>query len=231
MPLTYGLYPNSMLKEEHVFRALIKQRQKYTLDEVVARVVRRSPALTDAAVRGTLDLFMEEVSGILENGGSVITPLFKAQCSILGKFAGPDDYFQTNRHQVKVNLSPGSFLNEMAKRVRPHKGEGHLPRPLIKSFTDMSTGEADSVLTPGGPAVIRGIRLKFDPDDTEQGVFLENESGKTFRIPGVLRNVFSQIVLMVPANLLPGTYRLIVKSKLNTQQLRTGEFSHLLVAG
>ncbi|MGV8092175.1 MAG: DNA-binding domain-containing protein [Mangrovibacterium sp.] len=231
MALTYGLYPNSVFKEEQVFRALIKERQKYTLDEVVVRMVRRSPALTAAAIRGTLDLFMEEVSQILEDGDSVTTPLFKAQCSISGKFTGANDYFQTNRHQVKVNLRPGSLLNKMAKQVRPHKGEGHLPRPLIKSFTDMSTGGTDSALTPGGPAVIRGIRLKFDPDDTEQGVFLENESGKLLRIPGVLRNVFSQIILMVPADLLPGTYRLIVKSKLNTQQLRTSEFSHLLVAG
>jgi hypothetical protein len=119
----------------------------------------------------------------------------------------------------------------MAKRVRPYKSEGYLPCPLIKSFTDMSTGEGNSVLTPGGPAMIRGIRLKFDPDDMEQGVFLETENRRPLRIPGVLRNVFSQIVLMVPADLPPGTYRLIVKSKLNTQQLRTGEFSHLLTAG
>jgi hypothetical protein len=78
MALTYGLYPNNVFKEEHVFRALIEERQEYTLDEVVVRVVRRSPALTAAAVRGTLDLFMEEVSQILEDGDSVTTPLFKA---------------------------------------------------------------------------------------------------------------------------------------------------------
>jgi hypothetical protein len=31
---------------------------------------------------------------------------------------------------------------------------------------------------------------------------------------------------MIPASLLPGAYQLIVKSKLKTQQLRTGELSH-----
>jgi len=232
MALTYGLYPNNLRKGEHVFRALVRKRQKYTLDEVVARVVRRSPALTAAAVRGTLDLFMEEISEVLENGDSVTTPLFKAQCSISGKFTDPDDYFLTNRHQVKVNLKPGNLLNKMAKRVRPHKIESDLPRPLIELFTDMTTGEINAVLTPGGPVVIKGIRLKFDAGDPEQGVFLQSENRQLLRIGGVLRNVFSQIVLMVPTDLSPGAYQLIVKSKLNTQQLRTGEFSHnLLVEG
>jgi len=220
------LYPNNLRKGERVFRALIRKRQKYTLDEVVTRVVRRSPALTAAAVRGTLDLFMEEVSEILENGDSVTTPLFKAQCSISGKFIDPDDYSLTNRHQVKVNLKPGNLLNKMAKRVRPHKVESHLPRPLIELFTDMTTGEVNAVLTPGGPAVIKGTRLKFDADDPEQGVFLQSEDRQLLHIGSVLRNVFSQIVLVIPVGLSPGAYQLIVKSKLKTQQLRTGELSH-----
>tara|TARA_R110002050_G_scaffold71258_5_gene153253 strand:+ start:985 stop:1134 length:150 start_codon:yes stop_codon:yes gene_type:complete len=43
----------------------------------------------------------------------------------------------------------------------------------------------------------------------------------------VLRNVFSQPVLMVPA----GTYQLPVKSKLKIQLLRTGEPGHPLEVG
>lgn len=90
----------------------------------------------------------------------------------------------------------------------------------------MTTGEVNALLTPGGPAMIKGIRLKFDAVDPEQGVFLQNENRELLRIGGVLRNVFSQIVLMVPPGLSPGSYKLIVKSKLNTQQLRTGELNH-----
>ncbi len=229
MALTYGLYPNNLRKGERVFRALIRKRQKYTLDEVVARVVKRSPALTAAAVRGVIDLFTEEVSAILENGDSVTTPLFKAQCSISGTFTGPGDYFLPNRHMVKVSLKPGQLLNKMAERVRPHKIESHLPCPLIESFTDMTTGGVNSALTPGGPAMVKGIRLKFDTADPEQGVFLQGESRQLLRVDNVLRNVFSQIVLMLPAGLSSGTYQLFIKSKLNTRQLRTGELRQLLV--
>lgn len=96
----------------------------------------------------------------------------------------------------------------------------------------MTTGEINGVLTPGGPAVIKGIRLKFDAADPEQGVFLQHENHELLRIGSILRNVFSQIVLMVSAVRPPGAYKLIVKSELNTQQIGTGEFSHdLLVEG
>ncbi|MEL7585123.1 MAG: DUF4469 domain-containing protein [Prolixibacteraceae bacterium] len=108
---------------------------------------------------------------------------------------------------------------------------GNLLWKLIELFTDMTTGEVNAVLTPGGPVVIKGTRLKFDADDPEQGVFLQSENRQLLRIGGVLRNVFSQIVLMVPTDLSPGAYQLIIKSRLNTQQIRTGELSHDLRVG
>jgi hypothetical protein len=231
MALTYGLYPNNMLKGSTAYRALVKQRRKYTLGQVIARVVRRGPSLTDAAVLGILELFMEEVTKILEEGGSVTTPLFKAQCSIAGKFTGPEDYFLQNRHQVKVNLSPGILLKEMASQARPHKTDGHLPRPLVEVFSDMGSGNNNSALTPGGPAFIKGARLQFDADDPEQGIFFEDGARQLFKATQVLRNVYSQLVLMVPSNLPGGTYRLLVNSKLKTKQLRSGELGHRLVVG
>jgi hypothetical protein len=231
MALTYGLYPNNMLKDSTAYRALIKKRRKYTLDDVITRVVRRGPSLTDAAVLGILKLFMEEVTKILKEGDSVTTPLFKAQCSIAGKFTGPEDYFLQNRHQVKVNLSPGNMLKDMAGELRPHKTGSNLPQPLVEVFMDMATGNSNSTLTRGGPAFIKGARLTFDTDDPGQGIFFENEARQLFKVSQVLRNVFSQLVLMVPADLPAGTYQVLVKSKLKTQQLRTGELGHRLVVG
>lgn len=60
-----------------------------------------------------------------------------------------------------------------------------------------------------------------------RGSFFENEARQRFQVLQVLRNVFSQLVLMVPA----GTYQLLVKSKLKIQLLRTGEPGHPLEVG
>ncbi len=229
MPLTYGLYPNKMLKKGNSYRALIKGRNKYSLDAIAELISRRNPGFTKPEIKGILDLFMEEVSDILKEGGSVTTPLFKAQCSIAGSFDGADDYFSSNRHQVRASLKPGTMLREMASQVRPKKTKSNLPRPHINQITDMSTGEVNSSLTPGGPVVINGSRLQFDPDDPDQGVFLVNEAQKYLRITPVFQNSFSSLMLMIPADLQTGTYRLLVKSDLNTQTIRTGELDRQLV--
>ena len=156
MAITYGLHPNKILKDNRIYRALIEKRQKYTIDDVTTPMVRQSPGLTDAAGRGTLKFFMEEVSGVLEEGSSVTTLLFKAQCNIGGKFTGLDDYCQSNRHQVKVNLTPGAMFKEIAGQVRPHKTGSNLPRPIVEAFMDMSPGSSNSRLIPDGRPSSKG---------------------------------------------------------------------------
>jgi len=217
-----------MLKEKKSYRALIKNRYTCSLDEIVERMVRRNPGLTGPEIKGILEVFMEEVSGVLKEGGSVITPLFKARCSIAGLFDGADDYFFRNRHQVRASLKPGSLLLKMAGQVRPRKAESNLPKPYISQVTDMGTGKVNAILTPGGPVMISGARLQFDPDDPEQGVFWVSESRQLFRAAAVLHNTFSRLILMVPVDLPAGTYQLQVKSNLKTQTIRTGELDRPL---
>jgi len=229
MPITYGLYPNKMLKGKNVYRALIKNRHNYSFDEIVERMVRRASGLNSSQAKGILELFTEEVSAILEDGGTVTTPVFKAQCSISGRFEGANDTFSGNRHQIRVNLTPGSLLKKMADRATPRKAEPGYPKPLVSLFTDMSTSGKNSVVTPGGPAMISGTRLQFDPGDPEQGVFFVDESRQCFRAAPVLHNTFSKLILTVPADLPAGTCQLQVKSKLNTQTVRTGELGQALV--
>ncbi|MGV8094029.1 MAG: DNA-binding domain-containing protein [Mangrovibacterium sp.] len=231
MSLIYGLYPNKMLKEKKAFRALVRNRRKYTYDEVIERVAKRNSGLTGAVIKGVLDLFTDEVGCILEEGGSVTTPLFKAQCSIAGLFDGYDDSFARDRHRVRVSLVAGRFLKEMAEQVTPRKKGSNIPAPSIVEFTDMSSGSVNSVVTPGGPAIIKGVRLKFQPDDPEQGIFFVYGDKQFFRASGVFRNTFSQLMFLVPADMPSGTYQLQVKSKLETRMLRTGELRDPLVAG
>ncbi len=118
----------------------------------------------------------------------------------------------------------------MAEQVSPRKTDTSFPHPQVRQFTDMKSGKRNSTLTPGAPAIVRGGRLKFDPDDPEQGAFFMNEKNQLSRVPEVLTNNFSRLVFMVPADLPPGVYRFVVKSKLNTRQLRSGELDSTLLA-
>jgi hypothetical protein len=71
---------------------------------------------------------------------------------------------------VRPVVSAGQrFRKAVQSQAQAAKGERVVPRPNPVEFTDVNTGERNSVLTPGGMAQVIGYRLKFDPADAAQG--------------------------------------------------------------
>lgn len=229
MALTYTLHPYKLKEDSKDYRAMIKNRRVYSLNRVIKEMGSRHSVLTEAEMEGIILQFFDAVEYILKDGGTVSTPLFTARCSIAGTFTGPDDSFYRNRHQVKINLKPGSRLKDLSEDIKTHKVHSSLPKPLVYTFTDMNTGTVNSQLTPGGAAIIKGKQMRYNPDDGQQGIFLVNSTRLEFKVETVHINTFSQAMMMIPANLQPGEYRLQVRSKMNTKTLRTGELSRVLV--
>jgi hypothetical protein len=73
-----------------------------------------------------------------------------------------------------------------------------------------------------------GSRLKVDPDDPEQGIFFIAEDGRATRVEVIAKNVYSELIFLVPANLSPGTYRLQVRALFNQSDLRAGHLGQKL---
>ena len=96
MPIKYTLHSNKVLKEEGVYRALIKERRTYTLDDIVDMMAQSGTSLSRADAVSGIELFTEVVEKILEDGGVVSTPLFHASCSISGKFRGSNSLYSSS---------------------------------------------------------------------------------------------------------------------------------------
>jgi hypothetical protein len=228
MALSYALYPNKVSKGTGVYRALIKNKNTISLEDIIDRMASRHAGVSKGEALSTIELFIQEVENILSDGGVISTPLFYAECSISGNFNGSDDRFFPNRHEVNINLRPGSRLKALPENIKTHKVESLLPCPFIKTLTDMSSGKENSVIKPGAPVLIKGMRLQFDPEDASQGVFFRGSSYRIRRVEEVLQNTFSQLLIVVPKDLPAETCQLEVRSKLKTQTLRTGTFSKSL---
>jgi hypothetical protein len=229
MALSYTLHPNKLNEGSNNYRATIKNRRIYSLNRIIEKMGNRHSVFTEAEMEGIILQFFDAVEYILKDGGTVVTPLFTARSSIAGIFTGPDDSFYRNRHQVKINLKPGSRLKGLADKIKTKKVHSSLPKPAVDTFTDMNSGTVNSQLTPGGAAIIKGKRLKYDQDDEQQGIFMVNSKRKEFKVETVYKNTFSQGMMMIPAGLQPGEYRLQVRSNLNTTTIRIGELSQVLL--
>jgi hypothetical protein len=59
------------------------------------------------------------VNSIIHEGHSVFTPIINIRFSIKGNFNGLDDTFDDNRHEKKVNITPGRIIK--LKMKNPNK--------------------------------------------------------------------------------------------------------------
>jgi hypothetical protein len=91
----------------------------------------------------------------------------------------------------------------------------------------------NETLTPGGVLQLRGSRLKFLPAEPGNGVFLTNEQGMERQLTVVAENKPARIIVMLPADLAEGTYRVEVRTTYSSagkpaKTLKTGKSSKIL---
>ena len=104
-----------------------------------------------------------------------------------------------------------------------------MPRPNPVEFTDVNTGERDSLLTPGGMAQVVGHRLKFDPADAAQGISFVAEDGAETKVDVVGRNKPADLMFIVPQSLAPGDYTLEVRAVTHgSDEVRSGALDAVL---
>lgn len=101
-----------------------------------------------------------------------------------------------------------------------------LPGRLVYYNYNDETG--GGVLTPGGMARLNGYRLKFDPADPAQGIFLIAANSSVTRVEIVGRNMPNELIFLTPPGLTPGQYRLEVRACFGPNHLRSGQLQELL---
>ena len=153
--------------------------------------------------------------------------------SISGVFDGATDSFDSSRHNVNINITPGTKLKETLAKVKTQKVEAASTDPFITEVKDIVSGKVNESLTKGGILQAVGARLKFDNSDEAQGVFLVPETGSAVRCGVVAENKPARVMAMIPADITAGTYYLEIRSKMDssgkaTKNLKVGRFNKAL---
>lgn len=161
--------------------------------------------------------FIEITRGIkkrVRQGHSVNTPLVNIAPAVGGTFKGEDDTFDPDRHHRELNMNPGKDMRDVPSQIPVRKIPPTDRRPKLQYYHDNSSQTRDEIITPGGGARITGSLLKFDEDDTEQGVFFINldDNSITPIEEKMLKNKPGELIFLNP-DLPAGTYRLEVRSQ------------------
>ena len=203
--------------------------KSYTRAEIIERAASHGNVTSKIDLEASWNAIADEIRKIHEEGGTISTELFSTSLSIQGVFTDATDSFDPKRHTVRVNATAGSLIKEAVKKIKLTKVKVNPAAPNLETVRDFFADENTAVDTVkiGSVMMISGARLKFDPTDEEQGVFLVGE--KTVRLSRAVENSASIVKVMIGADVSAGAYSVEVRTKLGsnsqaTKILKTGVF-------
>jgi hypothetical protein len=205
------------------YRGIVVPAGRAGMEDVVERIVEQGSTVGRADILAVLEGFVSAVEFLVLEGRTVTTPAVNYRAAIRGKFQGPTEPFDPACHQLVLCAGPGQRLRRAVReRARLLRHEATVPCPAPQEYTDANSGTRNSTLTPGGIGRLAGCRLKFDPNDPQQGVFFVAADRGARRVETVGRNMPRQLVFLVPA-LAPGEYALEVRAVMKcSRELRSG---------
>jgi hypothetical protein len=230
MSLEYYLTPNQMTSDPDDYMAVSSNSKTYTIEDVYDYMTRQGSTITKAEALASYEEISRGIIDLIRQGFAVSTPLVNYSSAVSGVFSGEDGSFERDMHDININTSVGTRMDDIAAQIQPEKIVVQVRKPVLIHFIDNGSETQDQTITPGRGAHITGSLLKFDEEDNNQGVFFINtEDGSETRVnTPMLRNKPGDLIFLNPA-LPAGTYRVEVRSKVyQSSEVRTGALSDRL---
>jgi hypothetical protein len=230
MSISYVLFENNLTDDPNDYMAMVQPTGTAELDNVIQRMIERGSTVTKADILSVLEEYYSAIESMVLEGLNVNTPMANYGASIKGIFNGATDSYDPSRHQVAGTINSGKrYRKTIRERAQTTKREARKPTPNLIVYVDVNSGERDSLLTLSGMGQIIGHRLKFDPTDPAQGIFLIGADGVEVKITTVGKNTPGELMFLIPPMLPPGEYTLQVRAAVyDGEQVRNGTLNAIL---
>ncbi len=217
MPLQYSLHRNALMQSKSSYYARTEYVRSIDEDALIDLMASRHSGMPKESIRGLVHLMGDVISDQLQAGYKVNLSFVNMALVVKGQFNGADDFFDPNRHEVRLQAATGKKLKRQLANLWPQFTRSRKKsRPLLEECIDVATNSRTHFM-PGGMATLIGNNLKVEADDPNQGVFLTNEAGEQTRIATIGQNSPKSLMFLVPATLPAGSYTLSVTNRPNAR--------------
>jgi hypothetical protein len=223
MALPYYLVDNPLTPDPNDFRAELELQGCKYLKDIVDRILKNNVGISESELLAVLDQEQKAIKEFLENGYKVDTGMVVIRPTIKGVFHSATEVFTKGKHELRIRITPKSALKAVLDKLTLVKVVGSKATPVIVAFDDMISKTRNSTVTPGKTAKIFGDKLKFDGEDTEQGIFFINNKGVATRVAEYVETGIKKLIFNIPQGLPKGNYTLEVRTKTSAGGLRTSE--------
>ena len=228
--IKYLLIKNGMAAKANNCIALVSSPEVRDLNDVITHMIAEGTGLTRPQALAYFEKLTQTIEYFVGQGHLVITPLINVRSTISGVFENKKDFFDSSRHRINIRASSGLRLKELPTKIKLEKVRAASQMPIPELFVDGNSQETNLSASPGGIAVLTGSLMKFDPADSDLGVFFVSTAypNNETRV-----NVYSgikpsEIHFQVP-NLPSGTYTITVKTRFrNGFSILKGEMKEII---
>ena len=185
-------------------------------DDLVNIAVSRRTELNPTTLKSSLEILKDIAIEQIANGASVKFGLGYFQLGANGLFIGNNARWDSELHCLVIKVSPTMELRVAVKNCKVDVRGMAQVGVTINSIIDVSSGEENARLTPGGGVNLTGSKIKIMGEDTNVGLkLIRQESGDETIIPktSILVNDPSKVTFIVPTGLAGGEYKLILTTQ------------------
>ncbi len=231
MPIHYALFENNVTADPDDYAASVQMTDTADLDTLIRRMIERGSTTTRADILPVMEDGIGACESMLLDGMRVnfggLVELFPR---VRGIFNGATDTFDPARHSVDVGANPGSRVRQTVRDTASVvKDEAVKPSPNPLEYRDVGSDTTNDQVTPGNIGQLSGSRLKYDATQADEGIYFVATAGGETKVATVQKNKPSQLVFLVPAGLLAGTYYVEVRARIRGgTDLRIGRLDSVL---
>jgi hypothetical protein len=210
MKIKYYPIDNPMTPDPKDCRMQVTGYESITEKELFEYMTRPGSGITPAGAKANYEEFVGAHAYFLKQGCGINTEFLRVRPTLQGVLKDANDRFDSARHKVRFKATLGKRYNRTSDEVKVEKTEAASNAPLPVQLEDVASDTVNETLTPGGTALLTGMRLKFRQDDPLQGIFLK-AAGAEIRVERILSQKGSQVVFLIPDSLEAGDYTLEVR--------------------
>lgn len=231
MPIQYALFENNLTPDPADFAAIVQIAGSWDLPIIADKIVARGSTVGKADVLAVLtDAVSVCAEGVGESNRINFGGLVQLFPRVKGVFTGATDTFDPARHQIDVGANPGTEIRETVRATGTVvKVEAIKPAPNPVEYVDINSDTTNDQVTVGGIGQLSGSRLKYDDSQADEGIYFVATAGGETKVTVVQKNKPAQVVFIIPATLIAGTYNIEVRSRQrDSAELRVGRLDPVL---